>query len=396
VIDIVVPQVGEATADVVLVRWLKRRGEAVHKGEPLFEVDTDKYVVEIEAFESGTLTEILVPEGSSVLPRQVVGRLAPAGRPEPEAAPAAQAVPVATREPAPALPRQRGSSPPGERRERILASPKARRLAAELGVDLAELVGSASGRGGLVTGEDVERAVQTRSAGPASGPAVRPLSRARRRIAERMQASKREVPHFYLLLDVDMAVAEQLRRECVSALGWERAPTFTALVVAACGRALEASPAVHVRFSEDGLVARERANVGIAVDVSDGLVVPVLADAGRLPLREVDEGTRALVERAREGRLLEADAVERSMVVSNLGMHGVDAFVAIVDLPDPMILAVGRVAERCVVVDGAPAVRPTCTLALSADHRVLDGAAGARFLAVVKERLERPYELLEA
>ena len=139
---------------------------------------------------------------------------------------------------------------------------------------------------------------------------------------------------------------------------------------------------------------RAQASVGIAVAVEDGLVVPVVRDAARHGLHELTKQTKAAIERARSGRLLDGDIGERSMVVSNLGMYGIDAFVAIIDRPDPMILALGRVAERCVPVDGVPAVRPMCTLTLSVDHRAFDGVVGARFLSGVRERLENPFELL--
>jgi pyruvate dehydrogenase E2 component (dihydrolipoamide acetyltransferase) len=358
--DLVVPHVGEAAAEVVLVRWLKDEGDFVSKGEPLFELDTDKYVVEIEAFASGTLAEILVPAGSAVLPQQVVARLALED----------------------------------DSQEKVLASPKARALARELGVNLAGLAGS--GPEGLVTAGDVEAVSRSDTRRAAPAPLHRPLSKVRRAIAERTQASKRDVPHFYLLLDVDMGEAERLRTECVHALGWDSPPTMTALVVAACARALETLPDVHVVFRDGALVPRERADVGIAVDATGGLVVPVLPDAGRLALGELNERVRSVVARARQGRLLEVDVGERSMVVSNLGAHGVDAFVAIIDPPDPFILAVGRIADRCVAVGGVPVVRPTCTLTLSPPPRAGPAAAGARFLAAVKDRLESPFELLGA
>jgi pyruvate dehydrogenase E2 component (dihydrolipoamide acetyltransferase) len=210
-----------------------------------------------------------------------------------------------------------------------------------------------------------------------------------------MQASKREVPHFYLLVDVDMGEATKLRGHCTRVLRWERPPSFTDLVAGACARALTVVPEANVSFRDGGLAERSVANVGIAVSVENGLVVPVLRDAAGLDLRRLSASARVLVERAREGRLRETDVDGRSLVVSNLGMHGVDAFVAIVDMPDPMILAVGRIADRCVVIDGVPAVRPTCTLTLSVDHRAFDGVLGARFLETVKEVLEDPWSLLQ-
>jgi pyruvate dehydrogenase E2 component (dihydrolipoamide acetyltransferase) len=387
-IDIVVPQVGEATSEVTLVRWLKEEGEAVAEGEPLFEVDTDKYVVEVEAFETGTLIEIVVPAGTEVVPLQVVARLSPEGGTVPGRARVdggEGAERVSPRTPRAATP---------EPAVRVLASPKARRLAAELGIDLARLAGRGSGPDGLVTAEDVERTTPVLPAVPPSRLEPIPLSRRRRAIAEHMLESKRGVPHFYLLADVDMSEVQGLRSSCLTQLGWSRPPSITEFVVAASARALAAFPAVNVSYTEPGLIRRRQANVGIAVAVEEGLLVPVVHGADRLDLAELSERTRELAVRAREGRLREADVGDRSIVVSNLGMEGVDAFIAIIDVPDPMILAVGRVTDRCVAVDGAPAVRPMCTLTLSVDHRVLDGIPAARFLAAVRERLETPRDLL--
>jgi pyruvate dehydrogenase E2 component (dihydrolipoamide acetyltransferase) len=352
--DVVVPQLGEVASDVVLVRWLKREGDEVRKGEPLFELDTDKYVVEIQAVEDGTLVQIVVSEREEVSPLQVVARLLPA------------AASVA-------------SGPSARAGRRVLASPKARSLAGKLG--------------GLITAEDV-RALAAREAPVQAATTHVPLSRARRAVAARTQASKREAPHFYLLADADMSEALRLRAHCAEALGWERLPSYTDLLVAACARALGRCPEANVVFSEEGLRRRESVDVGVAVALDDGLLSPVVRDAGALGLRELSERRRALVARARRGRLTGADAGERSIVVSNLGMYGVDAFIAIIDLPDPMILAAGRVAERCVPVDGVPAVRPACTLALSVDHRALDGVVAARFLGLLRESLEEAFVLL--
>lgn len=379
-IDIVVPQVGEATSEVVLARWLKEPGDRVCKGEPLFEVDTDKYVVEIEAFETGTLEEVLVPAGAEVMPLQVVARLVPEGgdpdqpsSPEPAAADRAR---VAA-EPTPS----------------VLASPKARRTAAELGVPIETLAGKGTGPDGLITAEDVEAASEEpRRSGPQG--ARRPLTGPRRVIAERTVASKREVPHFYLWVDADMYEAGRLREQCTGELGWERPPSITDLLVAACGRALSALPEANVSYVDGTLVQRGRADVGIAVSLDDGVVVPVLRDVGERDLESVSLELRALLERARTRRLRDGDLDDRSLVVSNLGMHGVDGFAAIIDLPDPMILAVGRLADRCVPVEGAPGVRPMCTLSLSVDHRAFDGVLGARFLSSVRQRLEDPWDLL--
>ncbi len=377
-IDIVVPQMSEVASEITLVRWVRAPGDRIAKGDPIFELDTDKYVVEIEAFEDGVLVEALVPEGSVVEPGQVVARLEPKaasteseGRGDPSPPPAVHT------DPAPPPP---AKAPDPGQRDRILATPKARRVARELGVDIGSLLGT--GQGGVVNEADVRAAALTH------GSRGVPLSPMRRALGERMQTSKREAPHFYLMVDVDMTQALELRRSSVEALGWDRAPTFTDLIVAACARALRLRPETNIRLENGSLLERSTVDIGIAVDCDDGLRVPVVANADELGLQALSETTRAAAERARQGRLVGSDVVERSMVVSNLGMHGIDAFVAIIDLPDPMILAAGAVTERCVVVDGSPTVRSMCTLTLSADHRVFDGVGAAGFVVAVRGELE--------
>ena len=392
--DVVVPQVGEAVAEIRLVRWLKAPGDEVAKGEPLFELDTDKYVIEVEAVAAGRLAKILVAEDSEVEPLQVVAQLVSAGEtttdgdvPGPVEGVAAS---TAAEE---AVVAEGGSAlvaaAPGRPAP---ATPKARRLARQLGVDLAAMTGT--GRDGMVTGQDVERASASVAPTARAEPLESGLSHEWRTLGARMQRSKQTVPHFYLLVDVDMAAAKQLRDRCRTELGWPHAPTYTDLVVAAAAAAVARDPRVNVALVDGRLARRRSVNIGIAVASDDGLLVPVVPGADRLGLRALSEQTRALAERARARRLTPADVVEKTMVVSNLGMHGIDAFLAIIDVPDPLILSVGRVGDRCVPIEGHIAVRPVCTLGLSVDHRVLDGVAGARFLALVREALEEPARLL--
>jgi pyruvate dehydrogenase E2 component (dihydrolipoamide acetyltransferase) len=385
-VEVVVPQMSEVASEIVLVRWLKSEGDSVHKGEPLFELDTDKYVVEIEAFEDGTLAEIVVAAGAVVEPGQVVAKIRGDGVSGgvTEAAPAATVQSSAPRTIA-------GEQAPSRRK--VLASPKARRLAQELGLDVTVLTGS--GSGGLITSDDVRKAADDRPVEAVTDHDLEPLSDARRVIGARMQDSKQTVPHFYVMADVDMSDAVRLREHSTDALGWQRPPTYTDLIVAACARAFRDVPDLNVRLDGDGLRRRATIDIGIAVGSEEGLIVPVLERVDRLGLRTLSTRTREAVARARAGRLLASDLIERSMVVSNLGMHGVDAFIAIVDKPDPMILAAGRVAQRCVVVDGVPSVTWQCTLSLSADHRVLDGFGAARFLGAVERQLQDCFAFLQ-
>lgn len=428
--EIVVPQVGEAVDEVLLVRWFKQEGEPVQKGEPLFEVDTDKVTMEVEAFADGVLARILVAEGSGVMPQQVVGILAAADEAQgvEPAQPAAangkgsgRLTPVAQRMAAEMgihADGLDGSGPGGRvtagdlRRlvetqrpadaipARVLASPRARRMAAEWNVDLRGLTGS--GVDGLIRVRDVEAARQASapSAMPAAvedgQPVGAPLSRLRQAIAAATQASKQTVPHFYLMADVDMSQVQSLRAYCTETLGWAKAPTYTDVLVRACALALAALPDLNATLVGDRITPRPSVDIGVAVSVPGGLVTPSLAQADQLSLAQVSARLREQVERARGNRLRPEAMGGKSLVISNLGMYAVDSFIAIIEQPAPMILAVGRMSDRVVAVGGQPAVRPICTLTLSADHRILDGAPAAEFLTRVVRILEQPFAILGA
>ena len=419
--DIVVPQIGEAISELRIVAWYKNVGDEVKIGEVLFEVDSDKAIVEVEAFVEGTLLEILAPADSAVMPQDVVARV---GMPDEVVSPLAQQAPTAeaareetnispvaqrmasemglvieqiegsgpngriTADDVQAYAAQRGAVALPANMDRVLASPKARILARNRGVDLSGLTGT--GVDGLIVVRDVETATISI---PATG-TVTPLSKLRQAVAANMQASKQQVPHFYLMADVDMSEANRLRGYCHDHLSWEKAPTYTDILVRACALSIAEMPAVNRSFSDAGYIERERIGIGVAVATEAGLIVPTLPDADQLSLKAIAENLRGLAERARQGRMKPADLSEKSMVISNLGMYGVDAFIAIIDMPDPMILAVGQVADRLVPIDGQAVIKPMCTLSLSVDHRVLDGVEGAQFLALVKNRLENPFDIM--
>lgn len=435
-IDVVVPQIGEAISELRIVSWLKQVGDNVKVGDVLFEVDSDKAIVEVEAFVDGILIEIIKPEDSSVLPQQVVARIRladeaavetvsptpdahslPASEPERyqqvQASPLAQRVAadlgVDLRQVAGSGPSQRitaedvrqfaarqtAAPADGKALRQIVASPKARRLAKERGLDLTGLVGT--GVDGMIVVSDLERAVAAAepTANIVQAPvAAAPLSRLQQTIASRMVASKQQVPHFYLMVDVDMTHVNQLRLYCQQVAGWERPPTYTDIFVRACALTLADMPSVNCSFHPDGLVQHEHIAIGVATNTDAGLLVPVIANADRLSLKHVSAAVHDVARRAREGRLKPGDTGPKSMVVSNLGMYGIDAFIAIIDIPDPMILAVGRIADRVVSIDKEVAIRPMCTLTLSVDHRALDGVQGAQFLRRLQTRLENPFDLL--
>lgn len=435
-VEIVVPQIGEAIAELHIVAWYKRVGDIIKKGDVLFEVDSDKAIVEVESFVDGRLDEIRADAGSAVMPRDVVALV----ETEVEA--------TATSEP-PELPRAVSLEQPPKRESRV--SPVAQRLAAELDVDTATIAGSGPGgrvmaddirrsarqradgsiappparvwasprakrtaaelkvelRGlagtgvdGLVTSADVERAYQAASLSvlpqtpAAEATALIPLTRLRQAIAQNMLASKQQVPHFYLMVDVNMAQVNHLRTYCTNKLNWEKAPTYTDILVRTCAQTLADMPSVNISYSDAGLVRHKDISIGVAVSTEGGLVVPVVPGADQLTLKDTSQAVRSVTERARQGRMKPADMGPKSLVVSNLGMYGIDIFVAIIDMPDPMILAVGRVADRVVPLNGQIVVQPMCTLTLSVDHRALDGVQGAQFLGALKNRLENPFDVL--
>jgi pyruvate dehydrogenase E2 component (dihydrolipoamide acetyltransferase) len=382
-IEIIIPKVGEITTEVRILRWIKAEGETVKQGEPLLEIETDKATVEIESDVDGILERILVTDGEFAGAMQVVGMLS--GE--------AEAGVVKSETEKSTIPTEARAIPKGARPASadISASPKAKQLARELDIDLTLVKGT--GVGGNITTSDVRTAASDRAM-PLDADDIKELSRMRRAIATHMLVSKRTIPHFYLMTDVIMAQAQQLRKRCVEDLGWERSPTYTDIIVKACALAVVSMPEVNVHYHEDGLIERSTVDIGVAVSLDDGLIVPMVSNVDRIGLRKVSEAIRDLARRARKGRLKASDLAERSIAVTNLGMEGVDAFVAIINPPDPMTLAVGRVADRVIPIEGKITIQPMCTLTLSIDHRVLDGVLGSRFLMCVKEHLENPVEIL--
>jgi pyruvate dehydrogenase E2 component (dihydrolipoamide acetyltransferase) len=374
-IRVVVPQIGEAVAQLTLVQWYKGEGDHVKKGDPLFAVDSDKSVIDVEAWDDGVLTRILAPAGATVMPNDEVAVLETALSVPPAPPPSQGAAP-----PAPRVQQPTAAARP---RVRTAASPRARRLAVERGVSLEGLRGS--GVRGMVTAADVARVAGAAPAAAAPGPAApgAGATSMRAAIAERTARSAREAPHFYLTVEVDFAAARDAAVRGDAARGG-----LTALVVCACARALRELPECNVSWRDGRAIRLPGIAVGVAVAVAGGILVPAIADPDRLPPADLRRALAEIIEHSRAGRV-QGPSV-RSMVVSNLGMFGIDEFHAIIDPPDPMILAVGAVRDRVVAVGGAPAVRPTALLSLSADHRVLDGVPAARFLARVRALLESP------
>ena len=402
--EVKLPRLGQGMESGTIVKWLKAEGDAVERGQPLYELDTDKVTQEVEAEASGVLLKIVVPEGE-VAVGTTLALIGDAG--EEVEAPAAEK-PLAQPPPEPELAPASAelAAPPPERREgeRIKASPLARRLAREQGVDLAAVKGT--GPEGRIVAEDVERlASEAAPAAPAAAPPAAPaaappaeparvaegvervpLTSVRRTIARRLTEAW-EIPVFQLVLSADMESVNQLvkrRRE----LDPEERVTVTDVLVKVCAAALMRHRAVNVQFTDEELLVFPYANIAIAVATDRGLMVPVIHGAEHLSLAEVAAARAAVVGRAREGGLHREDIEGGTFTISNLGMFGLDQFSAVLNPPQAAILAVGASLERPAVREGQIGARPTMTMTLTCDHRSVDGAPAAEFLETVKAMLE--------
>jgi pyruvate dehydrogenase E2 component (dihydrolipoyllysine-residue acetyltransferase) len=387
--DVIMPALGMAQETGKILRWLKREGDAVKKGEPLIEVETDKVTLDLEAPADGTLAGVRAYEGDEVPVGEVVAVVLAAG--EELAAAAAGREPRLAREAeaptaAAVVGDGRGVAAP-PRRERRLASPKARRLAQARGVDIEALAGT--GPNGAVVAADVEGLA---GIAPARAVGATP-GRVWRLMAERTAASWQSVPHFYLRRELDATRLLGWRDAASRSPGVERV-TVTDLLVRVAAESLRRHPGVNASWREGTLVREERVNVAIAVATDDGLIAPVLHDADRLELQEIARRSAQLVAAARAAKLRPDDVIGATFTISNLGTFGVDEFDAIVVAPQAAILAVGRIAERPLVVDGRVVPRPTLRLTLSFDHRAVDGARGAEFLDTLASLIEEPAGLV--
>jgi len=413
------PALGMAQETGKILRWLKAEGDVLRAGEPVMEIETDKAVLEIEAPASGTLANVNAPEGAEVPVGQAVALILAEGETAPErrvssparesgrgaavshAVQAMSASPLAIKIAAENKLDLTKVKPRGSRIEkedvlrflqtggtartagRILASPKARRMAAERGLDLAPLSGSGPS-GAIVAGDLADIPTGSESS---------TLSNTWRLMAERVTQSWTQVPHFYLLRELNaeglIAWLEAVRRTAQTKV------TFTDLLIKLVARALAVHPNVNATWQNGSIVRLAEINLGLAMAVEDGLVVPVIHRADGLELEEIAWRRHELVARAGAGRLQLTDIQGGTFTISNLGMYGVDAFNAILNAPQAAILAVGRIADRVVALGGQAQVRPTLFVSLSCDHRVVDGARGAQFLQTLGELIESPPPLAD-
>ncbi len=400
--QVTLPRLGQGMESGTIVRWLKSEGDPVEKGEPLYELDTEKVTQEVEAESSGVLLRILAGEGEEIEVGKAIavigepGEDVPDAVPEPKAEPPAGAAePPARPAPAPAPEEQPAAR--SENGGRVKASPLARRIARERGIDLSALRGT--GPEGRIVAEDVERAEA--SAAPAAPPQaaaapppgeieVIPLTGMRKTIARRMSEAW-EAPAFQIAMTADMSAAIRLREGLVARMGeGDAKPTYSDILTKVCAVALLRHRAVNALFAGDEIHLIPTANVGIAVAVPNGLLVPVLRSCETKTIPQLANERADLVARTREGRLRQEDLEGGTFTISNLGMYGVERFVAVLNPPQAAILAVGAIEERAVARDGELAARPVLELTLTCDHRTVDGATASEFLRTVKQFLEEP------
>jgi pyruvate dehydrogenase E2 component (dihydrolipoamide acetyltransferase) len=403
--EVKLPRLGQGMESGTIVKWLKSEGDAVEKGEALYELDTDKVTQEVEAEASGVLLKIAVREGE-VEVGKTIGFIGDQG--ESVSAPAdAPSEP----EPEPERERDRTSSSNGSQREveveqpepaaaeqtgsggRIKASPLARRIARERGVDLAQLRGT--GPDGRIVAEDVERsgtepepATAPAAAAPSGEVESRPLSNVRKTIARRLTQAW-TVPAFQLTVDVDMTRVNELvqgQRE----LNPDVRITVTDVLTKVCAQALMRHGDMNVQFADDALLVFPSADIGIAVAAPQGLVVPIVRGAERLTIAQIAQVRADLVGRARDAKLRAEDLDGGTFTISNLGMFDVDQFIAVLNPPQASILAVGATREQVVPHEGELLVLPVMTMTLTCDHRAVDGATGAEFLRTIRSFLEDP------
>jgi pyruvate dehydrogenase E2 component (dihydrolipoyllysine-residue acetyltransferase) len=408
--EIKLPRLGQGMESGTIVKWLKSEGDPVEKGEPLYELDTDKVTQEVEADASGVLLKIAVAEGEVPVGRTiaVIG----------EQGESVEVADDAQEEGSPARAREeerergRDASTSSDASEqvtqiqepqsgngRIKASPLARRIARERGIDLREVAGT--GPEGRVVAEDVERAAatglpsaQVLAAAPAPTAVpqeveVEQLSSMRKTIARRLTEAW-QAPVFQLGITVDMGRALEVRKRLVELNADGAKPTVSDLLTKVCAMALMRHRAVNALYKGDAIELHPSANIGIAVAIPNGLVVPVIQGCERKTIAEIAAARAELVDRARGGRLQQGDLDGGTFTISNLGMFGIERFVAVLNPPQAAILAVGSTEEKPVAVDGQVVVRPRMELTLTCDHRAIDGATGAQFLGDVKAFLEEP------
>jgi len=438
--EITMPKLSDTMEEGKIIRWLKRPGDAVARGEALADVETDKADMVLEAFEDGVLGEIKLKEGESAPVGAVIAVMKGAG----EAAPASREKPAAEAQSAgdgarieadaeaedtpapegpefhpamganlaagatamarpPRLAAVKSQAEPAPRTDepKLKASPLARRAAEEAGIDLAQVRGT--GPDGRITKRDLDSYVREqqmfrvrRLVSPDKGApgSHEELSRMRKTIANRMAASKREIPHFYVTVEIDMEEAVRLKSSLEQSELFDQDITYNDIIVKGTALALGRYPRINSSYENDGITIRPQINIGVAVAVEDGLIVPVIRDCGRLSLPEIARKSHLLVGKAAHGGFTTDELSGATFTISNMGMLGIEHFAAVINPPQAAILAVSAIKDRPVVREGKLAVGKTMMVTLSCDHRIVDGVVAGRFLQELKRFLENPATLL--
>ncbi len=423
--NILMPALSPTMTEGTLARWLKKEGDSIRAGDVIAEIETDKATMEVEAVDEGVLGRILVAEGSAGVkvnaPIAVLvaeGEKLPDGAApaKPEAAKPEAAKPGAAKpEPAPAAPAAKPAAATPESAdhgERIFVSPLARRMAHQAGIDLAQLSGS--GPNGRIVKADIEAARQKPAAAPTQAAAIAPVAPAasaitaphelvphssmRKIIARRLSEAKQQIPHFYLALDIALDALLDLR-VTLNAKAPKDGPgafklSVNDLIIKAAAIALRRVPRVNASFTEDGIAFYRDVDISVAVAIPDGLITPIIRGADQKGLAAISVEMKTLAERARAGKLKPEEYQGGGFSISNLGMYGITAFSAIINPPQSAILAVGAGEKRAVVKGDAVAIATMMTCTLSVDHRVVDGALGAEWLAAFKAIIEDPLSLM--
>jgi pyruvate dehydrogenase E2 component (dihydrolipoamide acetyltransferase) len=428
--NILMPALSPTMTEGNLAKWHKKVGDTVRAGEILAEIETDKATMEVEAVDEGVLGQILIPDGTQGVKvntpiavllgeGEKISAVQPAAAaPRPAAAaPAAAPAPSAAAQPArpPSAPIILPSAPHAADGGRVMASPLARRMAAQSGVDLSRIRGS--GPGGRIVKADIDSAVGSggRTQAPAARPTPAPVmapsaiagpiphhvvphSMMRKVIAKRLTESKQTVPHFYLTIDCDIEALLK-GRAALNAQAPEKGEgayklSVNDFVLKAAALALKKVPAANASWSEEGTVLYDRVDLSIAVAIPGGLITPIIFDAGNKGLVQISNEMKALAARARDGKLKPEEFQGGTFSISNLGMFGIKQFEAVINPPQGCILAVGAGEQRAVVKGGSLAVASVMSCTLSVDHRVVDGAIGAEFMAAFKKLIEEPLSML--
>jgi pyruvate dehydrogenase E2 component (dihydrolipoamide acetyltransferase) len=388
---VVMPKLTDTMEEGVLLAWKKREGDTIQAGEALAEIETDKAVMDLEAFASGILRKILVQEGATVMSGTLIGVIGEADEDITSALTdritAAPSAGAKASTPSAAGPAPVSSSSQGA--TRVLASPRAKALAAERGINLSDITGT--GPGGRVVEEDVVKA-QTPPTQVLPAGTDQPLSQMRKAIARATTQSKAPVPHFYLTSEIDMEQAERFRDQFKQ--NRITHPSVTDLLIKAAALALTRHPEINVSFTGQAIRRHAHIDIGIAVGIEDGLITPVIRNCGAKSLDTISTESRTLIERARNKRLQPQEYADATFSISNLGMFDVENFIAVLIPPQAASIAVGSIRDAAIVKDGTVKVGRRMKVTLSCDHRALDGMQGAGFLKELKRILEHPSELV--